>query len=324
MSVAETVRGAAQGVRSWMFDAPEIPLVCEIAAGYVAAVKQRGGVVEAWAARALPDGILRPGPRTDNFSDPAPVQRVLEEVVGAVGGAPGPCAVILPDLLTRVAVFDIDRLPSRPAEVEGLIRWRLSQDLQFDLDQAELSYQVRKGEKGRDEVVAAVGLRHLIRQYEDRFLALGLEPGVVTISLLALLGWFPHDDSPRLLVKRTSTSLSLVVAKGGAVRLFRSVPLPATLAGRAGASGLYDKIYPALVYFQDNAGEPVRTASIWGFGGEAEELKARLKQDANCEAQEMDKLPEGLPPSALDADADPAWVLPALGWVRTESEALPR
>ena len=324
MSAAETMRGAVEGVRSWLFDPPEAPVVCEIAADYVTAVRQHGGVVEAWASRPLPEGVLRPGPLTDNFGDPAPVQRVLDEVVGAVGGAPGPCAVIVPDALTRVSVLDIDQLPSRPAEVEALVRWRLSQDLQFDLDQAELSYQVQKGTHDRDEVVAAIGLRHLIRQYEERFLALGLEPGVVTISLLALLGGFPHDDKPRLLVKRTPTSLSLAVAKGGAVRLFRSVPLAASFAGRSGAAGLYEKIYPALVYYKENAEEPVETASLWGFGDEAEELKARLKQDAGCDADEMNALPADLPPSALEPEVNPAWLLPCLGWVRAENEILPR
>lgn len=126
--------------RYWLHAPPELPLVCEVAADYVAAVRQRRGRIEAWATRPLPAGAVQPGPLTHNIAQPDVVRAALEEVLGEVGNAQRRCVLIVPDLMARVVLLQLDQLPQRPQEAEPLLRWRLGKDISFDLDQAVLSY----------------------------------------------------------------------------------------------------------------------------------------------------------------------------------------
>lgn len=303
--------------RNWLTEPPELPLVCEIAADYVTALRHRRGQVEAWASCALPPGALRPGPLADNIIDAGAVQGALEQAVGAVDGHAEQCVLVVPDMLARVVLLEMDRLPSRVAEAEELLTWRLAKDLPFDLAQARLSYQAQPGQDGGEEVMVTVCLRSLLRQYEEIVEALKLEPGHVTLSLLATLGWFDESSTvPRLLIKRDPSSLAVAIVQGGAVRLFRSMPLPRTTSENGMDVLLFEKVLPALVYFEDHWGEPVREVRLCGLGRDAKSLMERLRTEAGCEAAELDTSGLELPPAALSEDVPEHSLLPGLGWVQ--------
>ena len=303
--------------RDWLTEPPEFPLVCEIAADYVAAVRHRKGRVEAWATRELPPGAVRPGPLSENILDRKAVQEALEEAAGAVRGNARQCALVVPDLLSRVVLLDLERLPPRAAEAEALLRWRLDKDLPFDVSEAQLSYQTQPGRNGGDEVVAAVCLRDLLRQYEEILEGLRLTPGCVTLSLMATLGWFgARVTTPQLLVKRVPSSLAVAIVQGGAIRLFRSMPLPNGSGAKQSAAQIFEKVFPALVYYEDHWGEPVREARLCGFGAEAEGFATQLREEANCTAAEFDLEGMDLPPSALSGGLPGQALLPGLGWLQ--------
>ncbi|MGH9862160.1 MAG: type IV pilus biogenesis protein PilM [Candidatus Acidiferrales bacterium] len=260
---------ATQRLQRWSQAPVEIRLVCEIAADYVAAVRYHGDTVEGWAVRPLPPGAVRPAPLTENIPDTTPVLQALKQAVDAVADGQRRCALLVPDLLARVAILDFDHWPAKPEEADGLLRWRLKKDLPFDVAQAVLSYQVQSG-RGAYEVVAVACLQSLLRQYEQCAEILGLHPGWVTLSTLAAVGCLPSagtvEGAPgQLLVKRDQNSLSLAILQGSAIRLFRSLPLAASASG--GEQALFEKIYPAVVYFQDQWGEPIREVLLIGFDG---------------------------------------------------------
>lgn len=303
--------------QSWITEPPEPPLVCEIAADYVTALRHRNGHVEAWASRPLPAGAVRPGPLSDNITDPAPVQEALEQVLGAVNGSVRRCVLIVPDLLARVVLVDLERVPQRADEAEELLRWRLRKEMPFDLHQARLSYQVQPGRDGGQEVLVAVCLRTLLRQYEERLEAAGVEPGWVTLSLLATLGWMGDSESEaRLLVKRSPESLSVAITQGGAIRLFRSVPMRGAGDQDQLEERLFQKIFPALVHFREQSGEVQVEARLCGSGPETAGLAQRLESEAGCTAQvfEVDGL--DLPPSPFSGAQPDHTLLPGLGWVK--------
>lgn len=297
----------------WLSGSAEVPLVCEIAADYVAAVRHRHGRVEAWATRALPAGAVRPAPLADNIADRGAVQQALESVVGAVAHGGRRCALLVPDLLARVALLEFDHLPARRPEAEALLRWRLGKDLPFDVAQAALSYHAQPGPNGGQEALVAACLRNLLRPYEECVEALGLQPGFVTLSTLAALGGVESADSPRLLVKRDLGSLALAVAHGSAVRLFRCVPLAsdAPLSDEA----LFDKVYSALVYFQDQWGQPLSEV-VLAVGSEGGALGQRLEREQGCRVSEYELGAADLPPSPASGAAPDNRLGPAVGWAR--------
>lgn len=304
----------SSSLRDWLSASADVPLVCEIAADYVAAVRHRHGRVEAWATRSLPAGAVRPASLAENIADRSVVQQALEHVVGAVANGRRRTTLLVPDLLARVAVLEFDRLPERAPEAEALLRWRLGKDLPFDVAQAALSFQPQPGRSGGRDALVAVSLRNLVRQYEECVEALGLQPGWVTLSTLAALGGLEASAAPRLVVKRDHGSLSVVVAQGEAVRLFRSLPAPAGDAFNDEA--LLEKVYPAAVYFQDHWGEPVGEAVLVSVGENQLPSAHRLQQELGCAVTEFSAGAIEVPPSALSGKLADTRLAPCWGWMR--------
>lgn len=317
VGATDRLRRLTRRAREWFAEPPEAPLVCEIAESYVAALRHRRGHVEAWATRPLPQGVIRPGPLAENFVNPRAVQEALEQVVGAVDGHSRNCALVIPDAVARVVLLDLERLPARPAEAEELLRWRLGKDMSFDLRQARISYEAHPGTDGNQEVLVTVSLQNLLRQYEEAVEALHIRPGYVTLSLLAAMGWCrPEEGEPQLLIKKNPSSLALGIFQDGAVRLFRTLPLPGFGEAPQPDAILFEKMLPALVYFEDHWGQAVRRARFCGLGPEARDLAERLRQEANCEADELNVEPTDMPPSALSGEEGDQNLLPSLGWIK--------
>lgn len=301
------------------FSAPgDVPLVVEIAADYVAALHHRQGRVEAWAVRALPEGAVRPAPLSENIIDGAAVREALEHVVGAVGDGGRRCVLLVPDLLARVVILEFDQLPERAQEAEALLRWRLSKDLSLDVSRAVLSYQRQAARGGGQQALVAVCLPHRLRPYEECVEALGLHPGWVILSTLAALGWLEaNGTAPRLLVKRDHASLGLAITNAPAVHLFRTVPVPKG-SGSLDERALFDKICPAVVYFQEQWGQPVSEAVLAGTERPPAWLAARLERELGCAVTECNPAGLDLPPSPVSGATPDLRLAPALGWARGE------
>jgi type IV pilus assembly protein PilM len=301
-------------LKAWAEAPAETRVVCEIAADYVAAVRHNRRRVEAWAVRGLPPGTIAPAPLAENIVNLTVLQEPLEHVLGAVADGQRRCALVLPDLTARVALLEFDQFPARTAEADALVRWRLNRDLPFDLSQAVLSFQSQSGRSGGQEVLAAVCLRRVVRQYEEQVERLGLQPGTVTLSTLAALGCLETAGGPRLLVKPDAGSLGLSIADGKAVRLFRSLPLARSNGGPS-AAALLEKIYPAVVFYQDQWNQPLSEVVVTG-GGDWTEPLAR---EAGCAVRTLEVERFDLPPSPVSGAA-PDWrLLPCLGWALGEA-----
>lgn len=318
MALARSHLSLLRRLANWLSSPGDVPLVCEVAADYVVAVRHRGGHVEAWAARSLPEGAVRPAPLAENIANPTALRQALEPVLGDVADGHRRCVLLVPDLVARVAVLEFDQVGKSSAELDAMLRWRLGKDLPFDVGTAALAFETHPGHSGGQQVLVAVCLRNLLRQYEECLEGLGLQPGWVTLSTLAALGGMDvWGASPRLLVKRDRTSLSLAVAQEGAVRLFRSLPLPMG-EDSSDDERLFDKIYPALVYFQDQWGQSVSEAVLAGAVGSRSGLARQLQHEVGCTLTEFNPADFDLPPSPMSGASPDARLLPSLGWVRGE------
>ncbi|MCI0404284.1 MAG: hypothetical protein L0212_12330, partial [Acidobacteria bacterium] len=146
----------------------------------------------------------------------------------------------------------------------------------------------------------------------------GLKPGWVSLSTLAAADYL-GDGAPQLLVKRDLGSLGLAIAHEGRTRFFRSLPLPP--AERPGfVEPLFEKIFPALVYFQDQWNQAV-TEAVWaGPGGDGAALAELLERETGCKLAHLSLSAQSLPRAAVGDAAADRRLLPALGWARKEME----
>ncbi len=310
--------GTSSRWRRWWEAAGEAALVCEIAADYVSALRCGERGVEAWAVESLPEGSVHPGPLSENIPNAGPVADALGRAVRAVGNGRRHCALLVPDLVARVALLEFENLPDNPQEADALVRWRLGRDLPFDLKQAVVSFERQPGRGTTHEVLAAVAVRSLLRPYEECAQRVGLKPGWVSLSTLAAADYL-GDGAPQLLVKRDLGSLGLAIAHEGRTRFFRSLPLPP--AERPGfVEPLFEKIFPALVYFQDQWNQAV-TEAVWaGPGGDGAALAELLERETGCKLAHLSLSAQSLPRAAVGDAAADRRLLPALGWARKEME----
>lgn len=305
-------------VRRWLQKPVDVGLVCEITAGYVVAARGSQGKVDAWALETLPEGVVRPAPLAENVADTEVLDQALGRAVSQVADGQRRCVLLVPDLLARTTVLEFDEMPERETQADELLRWRLKKELPFDVAQAALSYHAQSGPGAAREVLVTACLRELLRQYEAAAERQGLEPGWVTLSTLAALGCLePEVQEARLLVKRDAGSLSLAVTHGGEVRFFRSLPLAAGTQA-VDDQTLFDKIYPAAVYFQDQWKQTLSQILFVGGGPAPEGLVRRLEQETGAAVVELNLVGMDLPaasPAGLPADHR---LVPSLGWVRGE------
>jgi hypothetical protein len=315
-----TPNGFINRFRDWLQAPMDVQVVFEIAADYVAGLRRQNGTVHAWALRELPAGAVRPAPLSDNIFDSPAIETALSQVAEAVTDKQTRCALLVPDLVARIAVIELEQVPGRPEEAEELLRWRLRKDVPFDVSQAVLSYHLQPGRTTAYEAVVVVALRSLIQQYEECVQRAGLSAGRVNLSTLATVHCLDSPSStPSLLVKRDKVSLSLAIAHSGALRLFRSLPLPVGSVG-AGEGTLFEKIYPAAVYFHDQWGQPIGEIVISGLQQLQPALVGRLEKEAECRTVELRTADFDLPSSNLPGSDPDYRILPSVGWLREEAQ----
>jgi Tfp pilus assembly PilM family ATPase len=189
------------------------------------------------ASAELSAGAVAESYSLPNITDmKALVKAVSESLAGS--RIRGRAALCLPDALFRTQTLDFDELPSRAADQERLIRWRLEKTAAFDLADTDLRCQVLRRAKGVT-VLACVAKRALIRQHEAMLAALGLEPWSILPSSLAVAGFYApvlvQRSRSYALSHVTGDSLSTLVSENGGVGFYRCKDVKR--GGSADASG---------------------------------------------------------------------------------------
>jgi hypothetical protein len=185
------------------------------------------------------------------------------------------CAVI-PDEAARIAFLTTESPPSKPAECEAFVRWKLKKSVPFDADTAQLAYRIlgpAAGDARGVDMMVALSPRAVVREYEDLLERLGFHAGYVVPSTLAagslVRAVAPGEDA--LLVKLCSDGITTTVFQNRHPRFFR----------RVGAMPAFDAVYPTLMYYQDKLGGRA-FAHVWVCGydrephAEIEELRDKL------------------------------------------------
>lgn len=211
---------------------PELPLAAvEVRAGSLGVVRvirdTRGSSLGAAASLALPAGTLKLSMGERNILEPQAFKetlRTLLERTGVFGD--GRIGLVLPDPVARVALLPAAEVRARRhAEKEELIRFRLKKAVPFDIREARLSFR-EVSVPGREPTVLVVAiLRSILDEYEGACRGLGLEPGMVQLTGLAILDAVEESRPPadRVVVNWDEGYISILVSRFGAPALARTL-----------------------------------------------------------------------------------------------------
>ena len=197
-------------------------------------------------------------------------------------------ALILPDYCARLAVLDFDNFPTDAKEQAALVRFRLKRSVPFDVETAALSYFAQPAVDKHVDVVVATTPLEILSPYEAPFRAVGLNPGLVTMSSLAALDLAP-DSGINLMAKLSGNVLSLLVREKARLKLARCLELPSPELDDVAAV-----LLPTLVYIEDNLGGRAERLILCGFGARTEEAQRRFQEELGVEVEPV-RSPLGVP-----------------------------
>ena len=275
-------------------------LACEVSAGGVIAARasDKAARLELFTSRRLNPGAIAPSLTAPNVHDGEALRTAISGALEAVTGKSRDVIAILPDSAIRVLLLDFETLPPKAAEIDPVIRFRLKKSLPFDVEQAAVSYDVRR-DNGTVRVVAAVSPRSIMEEYEAAFRDVGYSPGVIVPSSLAALG-LVEGQRPTLVLKVDSLSITIAAAQNQELRLIRTLENPH--GTQVTAAELAEAVLPSVVFFEDTFGARIEKIFAGGVaaidqvgpllhqhtGAEVRELAPDLSSDQNLSGESME------------------------------------
>jgi hypothetical protein len=250
---AALAQAAARGT-SWLrrnLHDPERPLVAiEVRTRSVGVVRmaREGGrtVLGAAAFLELPEGCVKLSMTQPNILEPETFKTTLRAVLERAGVLEGGrVALVLPDPVARVALVPAAEVKGNRSQMDELVRFRLRKAVPFEVREARVA-MVAGGARSGDQMVVGAIYQPVLDGYEAACRSLGLYPGVVELSGLALLNaaFAPRPTADRLLVNWDEGYVSLILARGEWPILVRTltseaVSSPDDIAREAGNTVLY-------------------------------------------------------------------------------------
>ncbi len=179
------------------------------------------------AVEALPASGFEIGSVGLQAVDLDAVSPVLARLKGATGGDETG-AVVVPSSWLRSYLMDIDRAPRREDELQDVVRWRLKRLLPVPASEVRLSVVRLPEVEGVRRLLVMAGIERAVAAIEAAFTAVGIEIGMLTTRLFALVPRGAGGEHPTLVVQHEDGFLSLLLVAGSVPRLLRTKPLPST------------------------------------------------------------------------------------------------
>jgi len=177
------------------------------------------------AAEDLPAGGLEVGQVGLQAVHDDVLGPVLARLKGAAEGT-GTAAVIVPTGWLRSFLLDVDRLPRREDELHDVVRWRLKKLLPVPPNELRLSVVRLPESEGQRRLLVMAGIERAMAAIEACFSAIGVEVGLITTRLFALVPRLAGVARPTLVIQNEERFLSLLLLVDGVPRLLRTKPLP--------------------------------------------------------------------------------------------------
>jgi Tfp pilus assembly PilM family ATPase len=286
---------------------PDVAIAIDRAHVGGARVSWRGGeaVVVAHASESLPSGAVVPSLAALNIPDVPIVARAIESVLTQMGASPSRVALVVPDIVAKVSLLKLDKVPSKANDLQEVVRWQVRKSAPFPIEQAIVSVTPGAPQpEGGQELVVSVARTDVIQQYEQACALVGAHAGLVDLATFSLvngvLGGRSAPSGDWLLVHITETYISLAVLRGQSLIFFRNRTDDAE-------GSVADLIHQTAMYYEDRLSgggfEQVLFAGSASFPGGAEAVRQGLEQRLGIQARSVD--PRVTAPVADHIDASP-------------------
>lgn len=274
-------RGPFARLHRWL-TAPDRPLAAiEVRPESVGCLRllHEGGRLRLGTAALLelPPGAVEVSATEPNVRQPEVFQRVLARVTEQAGLAAGArVALVVPDPAGRAVLLKDDLESAGGATLEELVRFRLKKMMPFDVRTAAVAaVRVPGDARGAAGVLAAVMARPVLESWEAPVLALGLRPGHVELSGLALARLAAGVEGDRLLVNLEPGYLTLVLSRAGRPLLVRTL----SAGGSDGLGAVAREITQTLLYHRDRlGGDGLSGAGLRPTGEDTAAVADRLEE----------------------------------------------
>jgi len=187
--------------------------------------RTKGGELHC-AAEELPDGGFEVGPVGLQAMDSEVVVPAFARLKGAAEGAQT-AAVIVPTGWLRSFLIEIDRVPRKESELHELVRWRLKKLLPVAPTDLRLSVVPLPETGGKRPLLVMAGVERAMAAIEATFSSIGIEVGLITTRLFAIVPRNAGANRPILVVQHEESFLSLLLLSEGVPRILRTKPLAA-------------------------------------------------------------------------------------------------
>ena len=267
-------------------ESPAPGAAVEIAAGRVSAasLERRAGqaVVSAHASELLPDGALVPSLTGLNVHDRAAVLGALGRVLERIG-RPRRIGLVVPDVIARVSLVRFEQVPSRPQDLDQLVRWQVKKTAPFPIEDAQVSFVSGLRAEDGQEFLVSLARRDVVQEYEGLCAEAGAHAGIVDLSTInvinAVLAGSGAPSADWLLVNITSTYTSIALLRGPHVIFFRN-----RAADTEGT--LADLVHQTAMYYEDRLkGAGLARVFLSGAGteeashaGEIDQIRRSLEE----------------------------------------------
>ena len=176
------------------------------------------------AAEDLPEGAFEVGPVGLQSVNSEAIGPALARLKGAAEGAKS-AAVIVPTSWLRSFVIDVDRPPRKEEELRDVVRWRLKKLLPVAPTELRLSIVRLPEIEGQRRLLVMAGIERAMGAVESAFERIGVEVGLITTRLFALVPRGAGVVRPSLVIQHEESFLSLLLLTEGVPRLLRTKPL---------------------------------------------------------------------------------------------------
>lgn len=237
-----------------LFTTPPPDVAVEIDHTHVAAARiaVRGNqhVIVAHASEALAAGVVVPGLAALNMPDVPAVAQAVGRVLAELGGAkPVRVALVVPDTVAKVSLLRLEKVPSKAADLEEIVKWQVKKTAPFPMEHAVVSVsQGALSADGASEFVVSLSRADVIHQYEQACVMAGAHPGLVDLSTFSVINSILASTSAPggdwLLVHVTSGYMTLAVIRENALLFFRN-------RGEEDEGTLADLIHQTAMYYED-------------------------------------------------------------------------
>jgi len=286
-----------------LFSPPRPLWACEFTAQHivVAGVDSSRKRIAGSVAAPLPGNTFVGSLSERNLLNSDAALDIARNALREVGARGFEISVVIPDDSSRIAFLTAENLTGTTRDREAFIRWKLKKSVPFDVDTAQIAYQVLGPHVGPDgkgtDIVVALSPRSIVQEYEELLQRLDLHAGYIIPSTLAVMNLFPAGGAPKedvLLVKIAPDSITTTVFQNNRPRFYR----------RVGRIPVYDAVYPTMMYYQDKlGGTTLASALVCGYD-----------KDPHAEIAELqDKL--GVPVKRMEPKTIDDIYKPALGAV---------